>query len=67
MDFDEIMELQAQGARSRALGAAEFDNPFLKIWALPEATGTPHQRWLDMRDAWHFGWVVEDAFRGSRS
>lgn len=63
MSFDEIIELQERGAEACARGAAEWDNPFLKVRPLPGIAGILYEQWREKRDAWHFGWAIENAFR----
>jgi hypothetical protein len=58
--------LEKDGARARALGRSQFDNPFLKSENMPAATGHSLEEWNAKRDAWQMGWTIEDAMRGRR-
>lgn len=58
MSFDAIIKLQEKGAEARTLGADEKDNPFMKSETMSETT----DEWRQKRDAWHFGWAIENAY-----
>ena len=59
--FENLLEMQARGARDRALGRSLADNPMSKPDVLPI---TDLQEWYAMFDAWRFGWSIEDAMAG---
>jgi len=61
MMFENLLEMQARGARDRALGRSLADNPMSKPDVLPI---TDLQEWYSMFDAWRFGWSIEDAMAG---
>ncbi|WP_440410135.1 CrpP-related protein [Neorhizobium petrolearium] len=57
-----IVELQERGAEARARGAGWEENPFLRIVALL-GTFDPTNHWEEKRQAWQFGWAIENAYR----
>jgi hypothetical protein len=61
MMFENLLEMQARGARDRARGRSLADNPMSKPDILPIAD---FQEWYSMFDAWRFGWSIEDAMAG---
>jgi hypothetical protein len=65
MSFDAIIALQEKGAETRALGADAKDNPFLKAGTTTGTSDETENEWRERRDAWHFGWAIENAYRAA--
>ncbi len=63
MTIEELIDLQEAGSRARILGLAGHENPFLKAEKLPSETSAGLADWLSRRDAWKFGWEIENASR----
>ncbi|SIQ56411.1 hypothetical protein SAMN05880590_105171 [Rhizobium sp. RU35A] len=59
MNIESLLECQERGARARILGAVASDNPYL-LRTVPDMDPDTQQQ---MREAWAFGWTIEDAMR----
>jgi hypothetical protein len=64
MSETDVEALQKAGANARAFGRSEFDNPYYKTDNLPATTREPLEKWAVKAEAWHVGWVMENAIRG---
>ncbi|MFB9949292.1 CrpP-related protein [Rhizobium puerariae] len=62
MSFEAIIELQERGAEARARGAGGEENPFSRIAAMPGASDQAIH-WQQKKEAWQFGWAIENAYR----
>lgn len=56
--------IEKAGAEARARGETFLANPYLRSAALPAATGEALATWQAKHDAWHRGYMMEDAIRG---
>jgi len=63
ISFETIIDLQEAGAKACELGASRKDNPFLRIVAMSGRSDEVHDHWRQKRDAWQFGWAIENAYR----
>ncbi|MDO1584407.1 hypothetical protein [Rhizobium oryzicola] len=59
--LEAILECQIRGAKARLLGASVKENPFM---APLQSNITEDQR-IQFREAWSFGWHMENAIRQS--
>lgn len=59
MNLESLIDCQERGANARMLGAIHHENPYLE----PARVNVPEEERLLLRDAWSFGWQVEDATR----
>lgn len=60
---EEFHDLQRLGANARAQGRCEMDNPYLKDASLPRQSGDSFELWKEKHDAWHLGYIAENAMR----
>lgn len=58
--------IQKQGANARAIGASQFDNPYMKADRMPVSAGEPLLTWQDKLDAWDTGRQMENAMRSGQ-
>ncbi len=63
MTDQEIAAIEKRGANARAIGIAEIANPFYATNYMPAVTGEATEAWAQKAEAWHRGWVLEDAVR----
>lgn len=59
MSLESILDCQERGARARILGAYQSENPYLSN----ENTRTQSAEQTAFREAWNFGWAIEDSMR----
>ncbi|MFD1744128.1 CrpP-related protein [Rhizobium helianthi] len=59
MTLETLLDCQERGSNARILGAVAHENPYLDRTRL----NIPDDERRLLRDAWNFGWQVEDAAR----
>lgn len=59
MTLESLLDCQERGSNARILGAFAQENPYIKTARL----NIPDEERALLRDAWSFGWQVEDAAR----